>query len=438
MRSAHRSHRLIAGLLATLGLIAALGPYSAAAAPLITTKAYPVSVECSGAMQWCNEFFELTVFTSEVLRARFVASPQHCSDIRVGIQRDRTAELKGALDVPPLMSAFLAHGASTQEYELDPPAAYVGAQRILMVAQGREGGCNTGRLARYSGTLYVTTSTPAPAATRPVIREGASGESVRTIQYLLRQHGATLTVDGDFGPRTLAAVQSFQQQKGLVVDGIVGPRTFEALFVTVQQGSMGDAVRAVQSQLAAREMVVTVDGDFGPQTAAAVRAFQQQAGLVVDGIVGPLTWGALVGQGSGQGQAPAAGLYTLRNGSTVTLLGSTPLTTVSLQPADDGAVQKWMLEAGPDGHVFLRNLATGDYLASTANGDVSTQMKDGGAAQQWMLEPGTDERFMLRNRASGRVLARQLPSIDRVYAATLAAGAQGVPSVQWRLDAVQP
>lgn len=133
-----------------------------------------------------------------------------------------------------------------------------------------------------------------PALGLPLVRQGAIGETVATIQYLLRRHGASIEADGIFGPRTLAAVRAFQQQHGLQVDGIVGPQTFRALFITVRRGSTGEAVRAAQSQLASRGVSLEVDGIFGPLTDAAVRTYQEQRGLAADGIVGPQTWSAFV------------------------------------------------------------------------------------------------------------------------------------------------
>ncbi|MFN2608279.1 MAG: peptidoglycan-binding protein [Acidimicrobiales bacterium] len=126
-------------------------------------------------------------------------------------------------------------------------------------------------------------------------------EPIRSLQYLLRQHGhPEVVVDGIFGPRTEAAVRAFQQSRGLVVDGVVGNQTWPALVVSVHEGSTGDAVRGVQSQFRARSLSgepgtgLAVDGIFGPQTDTAVRGFQQAASLAVDGIAGPITWNALV------------------------------------------------------------------------------------------------------------------------------------------------
>ncbi|BBA96296.1 putative lysozyme [Actinacidiphila reveromycinica] len=136
---------------------------------------------------------------------------------------------------------------------------------------------------------------PPPSAGWPLVQQGAAGESTRAIQYLLDAHGSALAVDGEFGPATAAAVRSFQSAHGLVVDGIVGPATWGSLIVTVSQGATGSAVSAVQHELNAHGAALAVDGQFGPATAAAVRSFQSAHGLVVDGIVGPATWKALVG-----------------------------------------------------------------------------------------------------------------------------------------------
>jgi Putative peptidoglycan binding domain len=134
------------------------------------------------------------------------------------------------------------------------------------------------------------------ALTWPLEQQGSTGEDVKSVQYLVTAHGHSTNVDGNFGPNTKAAVEAFQSSQGLGVDGIVGPQTWPKLIIQVQQGSSGDAVRAVQSQIHGRGdgQVLAVDGSFGPDTNAAVRAFQQLLGLSVDGIVGPVTWNHLV------------------------------------------------------------------------------------------------------------------------------------------------
>ncbi len=62
---------------------------------------------------------------------------------------------------------------------------------------------------------------------------------------------------------------------------------------TLQLGSQGGDVSALQSLLAAKNFVIVVDGDFGPTTSAAVKQFQASQGMQADGVVGPQTWNAL-------------------------------------------------------------------------------------------------------------------------------------------------
>jgi N-acetylmuramoyl-L-alanine amidase len=67
----------------------------------------------------------------------------------------------------------------------------------------------------------------------------------------------------------------------------------------LQRGEAGEGVRDLQRRLAALGHDSSTDepGEFGPGTEAAVRAFQQQRGLLVDGLCGPQTWAVLVESG---------------------------------------------------------------------------------------------------------------------------------------------
>ena len=136
---------------------------------------------------------------------------------------------------------------------------------------------------------------------------GDRSEAVRDLQRRLAGHGFDLRDDepGCFGPATDAAVRSFQERRGLRADGVCGRQTWSAI---VEAGLAlgdrmlylrrpmlrGDDVRALQRRLnalgfdAGRE-----DGILGDDTSRAVRDFQRNAGLAVDGICGAATLQAL-------------------------------------------------------------------------------------------------------------------------------------------------
>lgn len=69
-----------------------------------------------------------------------------------------------------------------------------------------------------------------------------------------------------------------------------------------------EMVRLVQDRLVARGFSLVVDGDFGPKTEAAVKLVQTRFGLSADGSVGPVTWSALFGTLPATALAPTSAL----------------------------------------------------------------------------------------------------------------------------------
>ena len=163
------------------------------------------------------------------------------------------------------------------------------------------------------------------------LREGASGQNVRLVQFWLKiartvySSLSNVTVDGKFGSATTAAVRRFQTYFGLTSDGVVGRTTWNKLYEVyndiankllssslrpgeypgvLRNGSSGTAVRELQFYLylmSAYESsipAIAIDGQFGASTEAAVRAYQRFAGLTVDGIVGRTTWNSLYDKAS--------------------------------------------------------------------------------------------------------------------------------------------
>ncbi|WP_405095325.1 peptidoglycan DD-metalloendopeptidase family protein [Micromonospora sp. NBC_01412] len=142
----------------------------------------------------------------------------------------------------------------------------------------------------------ITLGSTAPVGSTgyPSVSQGASGWVPTVIQYLVRARGISVVVDGVFGPACASAVRSFQSGRGLYADGLVGPVTWTALILPLEEGKSGDLVRGLQTALNARGASLLVDGGFGSVTTTAVRSFQSRNGLVADGLVGPVTWSVLI------------------------------------------------------------------------------------------------------------------------------------------------
>lgn len=90
---------------------------------------------------------------------------------------------------------------------------------------------------------------------------------------------------------------AFRREVALLMPGVAAPTAAAPLPHTagrLQEGDHGPQVGAVQAALArVLGTPMAVDDQFGPRTTQAVRTYQARAGLVVDGVVGPITWRAL-------------------------------------------------------------------------------------------------------------------------------------------------
>ena len=75
-----------------------------------------------------------------------------------------------------------------------------------------------------------------------VLKQGSSGTLVKTVQTKLKNWGYyTGSVDGIYGPKTVAAVKYFQRKNGLTADGVVGAKTAAAMGIKLSSSSSSGA-----------------------------------------------------------------------------------------------------------------------------------------------------------------------------------------------------
>ena len=160
------------------------------------------------------------------------------------------------------------------------------------------------------------TATPTPGTydvpTR-TLKNGLYGDDVKAVQSRLKELGYfTTPISGLYSTATILAVKSFQSNNGLTADGVAGTKTYAILFsasakaasadptteptaaptvsyTTLKSGSTGTAVKTLQTALKNLGYTVTVNSSYDATTVAAVKAFQTNNYLSVDGIAGTET-----------------------------------------------------------------------------------------------------------------------------------------------------
>ena len=116
-----------------------------------------------------------------------------------------------------------------------------------------------------------------------IIKNKSKGVEVKILQVFLN-----VNVDGKFGPKTAAALNSWKQSFGLTQNGEMDENDWNILaksLPTIRKGDKNKYVKMWQLFLG-----ITADGSFGDKTKASTRAYQSSAKLTIDGVVGQKTW----------------------------------------------------------------------------------------------------------------------------------------------------
>lgn len=188
--------------------------------------------------------------------------------------------------------------------------------RNKLTVDGLAGPSTLNRLNSNNAVRAAQTARPTATARRTAtprvnpdvyLQLGSSGAEVRRMQNRLIELGYLEgSATGQFGASTEAAVIAFQKRNVSYFDGIAGPLTLSKLYAdnarraststavlgtSLQVGIKdSDAVRTMQRRLKdLRYYTGAIDGDFGPTTEVAVKAFQTNNGLRVDGKAGENT-----------------------------------------------------------------------------------------------------------------------------------------------------
>ena len=185
----------------------------------------------------------------------------------------------------------------------------------------------------------LSASTTSSSSSSGVLKLNSTGTAVSTLQQNLTTLGYYWAeITGNFGTKTEAAVKEFQKRNGLTADGIAGDKTLSAIEeqiarkggsssssssssgTVIKLNSQGTKVSQLQQDLKQLGYYYAeITGNVGSKTEAAIKEFQKDHGLTVDGIAGPKTLDAIAAAvGTAGGSTSSGSGAGLRLGSTGT------------------------------------------------------------------------------------------------------------------------
>ena len=147
-----------------------------------------------------------------------------------------------------------------------------------------------------SGSAYVA-PVAKKASAKPSDYVKAAQTFLNSRSYPSKDKGNfdKLTVDGFSGPKSLEAALRILQYFGKVeVDGVWGPKTEDACLSIERNSPYEWWSHLAQAALNLNGASLKVDGVIGSGTESAIKSFQKSNGLKADGIIGALTWEALL------------------------------------------------------------------------------------------------------------------------------------------------
>ncbi len=222
--------------------------------------------DCSGLFSWAfKQLGGYMYHGSDTMYRKYCSSK---GELKKGKRSDNAA-------LKPGTAVFVWNGSKYSHVGL-----FVGDGTVIE-AMGTINGVTTSRVTagkwthwgELSGIFYGNAesavsenSDPVQPAGKPTLRKGSKGQAVTELQTMLLKLGYDLGpcgIDGDFGKATEAAVKFFQSDHRLEVDGVVGSATY---------GELERAVVSVSEKPAVESYSVTISGlDLTQANALALR-----------------------------------------------------------------------------------------------------------------------------------------------------------------------